>query len=65
MNVLLVDDAPDNQTVIGMFLGLAGAHALKEERDRCIKVGCTDHFTKPIDRAKLISLVDQVVHRPH
>ena len=40
------------------------AHALKEERDRCLQVGCTDHFTKPIDRKKLISLVDQVVHRP-
>lgn len=120
VNILLVDDAPDNQTVIGLFLGLAGAHveyadngeegvekaltgnynvvlmdiqmprvdgyeatrrlraqgyktpiialtahALKEERDRCLSIGCTDHFTKPIDRAKLISLVDQVVHRPH
>ncbi len=119
INVLLVDDAPDNQTVIGLFLGLAGAHvefadngeegvekalagdfnvvlmdiqmphvdgyeatrrlrrqgydkpiialtahALKEERDRCLSVGCTDHFTKPIDRTKLISLVNQVVHNP-
>ncbi len=117
INVLLVDDAPDNQTVIGLFLGLAGAHveyadngaegvekalagnfnvvlmdiqmphvdgyeatrrlrdqgyskpiialtahAMKEERDRCISVGCTDHFTKPVDRAKLISLVDQLTH---
>ena len=120
VNILLVDDAPDNQTVIGLFLDLAGAnvdyasggaeavekamagnynvvlmdiqmpdvdgyeatrrlrtqgykkpiialtaHALKEERDRCLSVGCTDHFTKPIDHAKLISLVDQVVHHPH
>ena len=120
VNILLVDDAPDNQTVIGLFLGLAGAHveyadngaegvekamagnynvvlmdiqmpyvdgyeatrrlrkqgyskpiialtahALKEERDRCLSVGCTDHFTKPIDHAKLISLVNQVVHQPH
>lgn len=120
VNVLLVDDAPDNQTLIGLFLGLAGAnveyadnglegiekamagdynvilmdiqmpqvdgyeatqrlrtqgykkpiialtaHALKEERDRCINVGCTDHFTKPIDREKLISLVDQVVRQVH
>ncbi len=115
MNILLVDDAPDNQTVIGLFLGLAGAnvdfadngeegvkkamagdynvvlmdiqmpivdgyeatkrlrsqgflkpiialtaHAMKEERDRCLNAGCTDHFTKPVDRVKLISLVDQV-----
>ena len=116
VKILLVDDAPDNQTVIGLFLGSAGAHvefadnglegvnkalagnynlvlmdiqmpqvdgyeatqrlreqgykkpiialtahALKEERDRCLSVGCTDHFTKPIDRDKLISLVNQVV----
>lgn len=120
VNILLVDDAPDNQTVIGLFLGLAGAnveyadnglegiekalagnfnvvlmdiqmpqvdgyeathrlrklgykipiialtaHALKEERDRCLRVGCTDHFTKPIDREKLISLVHQVVQQVH
>ncbi len=116
VNILVVDDAPDNQTVIGLFLGLAGAqvefadngaegiekalsgnynvvlmdiqmpyvdgyeatrrlrelgydkpiialtaHALKEERERCLRVGFTDHFSKPIDRLKLISLVDQKV----
>ncbi len=120
VNVLLVDDAADNQTLIGHFLGLAGAnvefadngaegvekamagdynvvlmdiqmphvdgyeatrrlrtqgydkpiialtaHALKEERDRCLKVGCTDHFTKPIGREKLISLVDRVTRGLH
>ncbi len=118
IHILLVDDAPDNQTVIGLFLGLAGAtveyadnglegvqkamagnfnvvlmdiqmphldgyeatkqlrsqgydtpiialtaHALKEERDRCISAGCTDHFTKPVDRLKLINLVSHVVHQ--
>jgi len=118
VNVLLVDDAPDNQTVIGLFLGSAGAHvdfasnghegidkalegnydvvlmdiqmpkldgyeatkilrkkgfqtpiialtahALKKERDRCLKVGCTDHFTKPIDYEKLVTLIDQIVRK--
>jgi CheY-like chemotaxis protein len=117
VKVLLVDDAPDNQTVIGLFLSLAGAqveyadngeegvvkalggdydivlmdiqmphldgyeatkrlrqqgyqipiialtaHALKEERDRCLNAGCTEHFTKPVDRKKLIALVDRLVH---
>ena len=113
--ILVVDDSPDNQTVIGFFLGAAGAqvdyadngaegvekamsgnynvvlmdiqmpeldgyeatkqlrslgfktpivaltaHALKEERERCLSVGCTDHFTKPVDRTKLISLVNRL-----
>lgn len=118
INILLVDDAPDNQTVIGMFLGSAGAnvdfadngyegvtkatngnydvilmdiqmpkldgyeatkilrkkgfeipiialtaHALTEERDRCLKIGCTEHFTKPVDSKKLVALVDRLVQR--
>lgn len=37
------------------------AHALKEERDRCLKVGCDDHLTKPIDRRQLISQVARIV----
>jgi CheY-like chemotaxis protein len=117
VDVLVVDDSPDNQTIIGLFLESAGAkvdftdngeegvkkalaghydvvlmdiqmpyldgyeatsqlrnrgytqpiialtaHALKEERDRCLRVGCTDHMTKPIDRRKLVSQVARVVH---
>ena len=116
VNVLVVDDAPDNQALISRFLTLAGAtvdlasngkegmdkalshnykvilmdiqmplldgyeataqlrsqgysrpiialtaHALKEERDRCLKVGCNDHLTKPIDRRLLISQVARIV----
>jgi PAS domain S-box-containing protein len=112
--VLVVDDSPDNQVIIGFFLGAAGAsvdyadngeqgvdkamlgdynmvlmdiqmpevdgyeatrrlrsrgfekpivaltaHALKEERDRCLSAGCNDHFTKPVDRSKLITLVER------
>ena len=30
------------------------AHAMTEERDRCIEAGCTDHLSKPIDRAVLL-----------
>lgn len=112
IDVLLVDDALDNQMIFSQFLSSAGArvevasngqegiekalrgnfkvvlmdiqmpeldgyeatirlrkqgydrpiialtaHALKEERDRSLKVGCTDHLTKPIDRRMLIQEV--------
>lgn len=116
IRVLLVDDAADNQTVIGMFLTMAGAeveyadngfagvekalagnfdivlmdiqmpqldgyeatrrlrqqgytrpivaltaHALKEEKDRCLSAGCNEHFTKPVDRKQLIVLIEKLV----
>jgi PAS domain S-box-containing protein len=38
------------------------AHALKEDRDRCLQVGCTEHMTKPIDRAALISQISHLTH---
>lgn len=33
------------------------AHAMAEDRNRCIEAGCTDYSTKPVDRAKLIELI--------
>lgn len=118
VKILLVEDAPDNQMVIGMFLTSAGAtvdfaengyegiskasdgdfdiilmdiqmpkldgyeatkilrkrgflipiialtaHALMEERARCLKAGCSEHFTKPVDSEKLIALVDRLVNK--
>ncbi|MGE0527376.1 MAG: response regulator [Bdellovibrionales bacterium] len=33
------------------------AHALKEERDRCLDAGCDSHLTKPIQRKTLIEQV--------
>lgn len=119
VKVLLVEDAPINQILIGRFLTGAGAqvdfaenglegvrkalsgdygvvlmdiqmpqmdgyeatatlrkqgyprpiialtaHALKEDRDRCLQVGCTDHLTKPIDRKRLLSQIAHLAHQP-
>jgi signal transduction histidine kinase/DNA-binding response OmpR family regulator len=33
------------------------AHALAEERARCLEAGCDDFATKPIDRSRLLALV--------
>lgn len=33
------------------------AHALKEERERCLRSGCSDHLTKPVNRLELIEKV--------
>jgi PAS domain S-box-containing protein len=39
------------------------ARAMKEERQRCLRSGCDDHITKPIDRATLLNKILAHVQR--
>jgi PAS domain S-box-containing protein len=41
------------------------AHAMKEERERCLMVGCDDHLTKPINRDMLIDRVAWFAGKRH
>lgn len=41
------------------------AHALKEDRQRCLSVGCTDYLTKPIQRTHLVQVLERVAGKPH
>ncbi len=40
------------------------AHALEGERDACIRAGCNDYATKPIDREALVSKVGEYLRKP-
>ena len=35
------------------------AYALKEEMDKCLKVGCDAHLTKPIKKDKLLAVINE------
>lgn len=119
-NILLVEDAPDNQMLIRRYLQKTGArvdianngkegvekalkndyqvvlmdiqmplmdgyeatsklrntgykkpiialtaHAFKEERDKCLRAGCNDHLTKPINRKILVENLIKYTNTPH
>lgn len=38
------------------------AHAMKEEKDRCLEAGFNDYLSKPVDRQALLSLIKDLTH---
>lgn len=36
------------------------AHALQEDRQRCLSVGCTEYLTKPVQRTHLVQVIERV-----
>jgi CheY-like chemotaxis protein len=40
------------------------AHAMKDERQRCLKIGFSDHMSKPVDRAALLRKLKELVLSP-
>jgi Amt family ammonium transporter len=47
-----------DQGYTGTIVALT-AHAMADDREKCLQVGCDDFAAKPIDRHKLVTLVQQ------
>jgi CheY-like chemotaxis protein len=44
------------------IIALTG-YAMKEDQDKCLKVGCDAYLSKPFDRAKLVHSVSTQISR--
>jgi len=40
------------------------AHAMADDRARCIRAGCTDYIAKPVDRGQLLDMVAKYLRAP-
>jgi len=57
----------DGYTAVGILrgTGYAGpiialtAHAMSGDRERCMRAGCTEYLTKPVDRSRLLEICEQ------
>jgi len=38
------------------------ANAMSEDREKCLKAGCTDFLSKPLDKSKLLATLNRLVH---
>jgi signal transduction histidine kinase/DNA-binding response OmpR family regulator len=46
----------------GVVIALT-AHAMKEDRDRCLRVGCDEYAAKPVDMPVLLGLIERLCGR--
>ncbi|MEN6497632.1 MAG: response regulator, partial [Thermoguttaceae bacterium] len=52
-----------DQGYTGAILALT-AHAMSDDRQRCLDTGCNDYISKPIDRAILLATIRQHLATP-
>ena len=41
------------------------AHAMEEEKEKCLEYGCNDYLAKPIERKQLLLMLEQYIHHSY